>query len=651
MARIALGGSFRTIRSYGMADVGSYLRSLREAKQQAEDTYWDAALSSGEEKPEDVLAYWQGQRDRFPVGSIEYKTYQAKLKRINETIDTSKVNALIAEKKYDDAIDYYERNIITKYEKDSPAWSDAFVRLQQLKDARTANEISLEEAKLRAKWSVGGLSGKNLVSYYADLLKFMDEKGYQDREEYFKVIEGQNEAVAQAQEQEKAKETAQFNKRMNELIGEIGGPITSKDWVNIYNKLAGEFPQGSEAYAKALEGLTKAQEQFKGDREAEQKNAAKVIMNTVLQKYSEGGITDREYASALQEMLTMLPQGSEEANEVARQLGNLQETLAGQGAAEAKQQQVSQLLQEITQYEAQAEQLQAKYAAGLIPGMEYDEARKQFLERVAPLYESLGQYTNDRGVYEKMAEYGQELNTLPEKMQQRQMGTLVDRVIVDEQGNRKIKSIDLRSIDPATIGNILDVITDKGVEQFVFNPNTKAWTDSQGNVFAKIATTKEARDNFALPAGLKPAEIAKRIDALDEAMSSGQQVDFKSILNPAQPSEQPNSFSFGNALKNIGGTIAGVARTPYETVYGGSPSTFKLPEINISQAISDFKLPSVQSVVQPVSNWFTSNVWDPGAGTGKVESTVKNIGSTIASTAKNLWEGFKSKTSKWSPFW
>jgi hypothetical protein len=52
-----------------------------------------------------------------------------------------------------------------------------------------------------------------------------------------------------------------------------------------------------------------------------------------------------------------------------------------------------------------------------------------------------------------------------------------------------------------------------------------------------------------------------------------------------------------------------------------------------------------------VGNWLTSNIWNPGAGTAKVESAVKNVGSSIASTAKNLWQGFKQKTSSISPWW
>jgi uncharacterized membrane protein len=650
--RVALGGSFRTLRSYGTDSVASYLQALRLEKQRAEDAYWNEALNSGDETPEDVLAYWQGQKDRFAPGTIDYKTYAAKIKNIQETIDVSKVNGLIAEKKYDDAVDYYQSKILTKYEKDSPAWSDAFVKLQQIKEAKISYDISLQDAKLRAKHSVGGLSGKNLVSYYADLLKYMQDKGLQDREEYFRAIEGQNTAIAQAAEQEKQKESAQFNTRLNELIGQREGVITSRDWVDIYSKLAGEFPQGGESYAKALEGLTKATETLKTDTDNQRKAQSQVIMNTVLEKYSSGGITDQEYAQALQEMLPMMQPGSEEANQIARELGNLQETLGKQGQAQAEQQQAQQLIQQITQLEAQARQQQGKFESGLLNGIEYDTSREQFLKAVGPLYEQLGQISGDQGVFQKIAEYGQETQTLPQKMQLRQSGQLVDRVTVDAQGNRKIESVNLQSIDPATIGNTLDVITDKGIDRFTFKPLSKetgagVWIDQQGNQFAKIATTKEARENFALPAGIKPQQALERVTALEQAMQSGQKVDFKAILNP--PEEPKQAFSlkpFIQPIQKAAQTFAEVTRQPYEAVWGTTPSqpSFQLPEIKLPEI-------SIPKIASGVSNWLTSNIWNPGAGTAKVESAVKNVGSSIASTAKNLWEGFKKKTSSISPWW
>jgi uncharacterized membrane protein len=657
MARIALGGSFRTIRSYGTDSVGSYLQALRLEKQRTEDSYFDQALNSGDETPEAVLTYWQNQKDRFAPGSIDYKTYTSKIKNIQSTIDTAKVNTLLADKKFDEAINYYTSSVLNKYEKDTPAWSDAFVKLQGLKDSKTSNDISMQEAKMRAKWSVGGLSGKNLVSYYTELVKYMQDSGLEGREEYFKAVEGQNTAVAQAGEQEKQKETARFNTRLNELIGERQGVITSKDWVDIYSKMAGEFSPGSEGYATALEQLTKASGTLKTDTDNQRKQQSQLVMNTVLQKYAEGGITDQEYAQALQEALPMMQPGSEEANTIARQLGNLQETLGKQGQAQAEQEQAQKLVQQITQLEVQAQQTQAKFESGLMDGTEYDTSREQFLKAVSPLYEQYGQISGDQGVFQKMAEYGQEIQTLPEKMQMRQTGQLIDRVTVDSQGNRKIESVNLQSIDPLTVGNTLDVITDKGIQQFTFKPLSKetgagVWVDGQGNQFAKIATTKEARDNFALPAGIKPQQALERVTALDQAMQSGQQIDFKAILNPPEQAKGPSTFqtvmnTVKPAVSNIAqGFASNISNTAKQAI---TPSIagFSLPEL------PKFELPKLDlsPITSSVGNWLTKNVWDTGSGTAKAEGAIKNIGSTIANTAKNLWQGFKQKTSSISPWW
>jgi len=112
--------------------------------------------------------------------------------------------------------------------------------------------------------------------------------------------------------------------------------------------------------------------------------------------------------------------------------------------------------------------------------------------------------------------------------------------------------------------------------------------------------------------------------------------------------------------KQAGQTFAEVARKPYEAVWG-TPSTQPSTTAPVTNWLTsniwspgpgEGKVESaVKNIGSTVSNWLTSNIWNPGAGTAKVESAVKNVGSSIASTAKNLWEGFKQKTSKWSPFW
>jgi len=654
--KIAKSGSFRSIRPYGLTDVGSYLRSLRLVKEKAEDDYWTMALEDGSEKPEDILAYWEGQKDRFPADSIDYKTYKAKIERIKTAIDTSKVSALIAENKYDDAVTYFQTKVLSKYEKDSPAWSEAFVNLQKIKEAKISYEVGLQDAKLRAKWSVGGLTGRNLVNYYAEMLKFMEDEGYGGREEYFKLVEGQGTAIEGLAAAEKTKETAAYNKRYNELVGEREGVITSKDFVDIYTQLASEFPRGGEGYSNAMENLTKAQATLKTEEEKTKKLQAQVIMNTVLQKYAEGGISDVEYSSALQEMLTLLPRGSEEANEVARALGNLQETLSGKYEAETKQAEVKRLMESISALEAKEQYQKSQFMSGVISGSEYDKWRKEFLEQTSPLYNQLGGYSNDWGVWQKASEYQGELGRVSERTEQRSRGELIDIVEIDKDtGETKIRTVNIKSLTPEGIpAEGLTVVGEKGVETIKYNIKRGTWTDSEGKEFAKPPTTKEIKEAYILPAGLKDVEAQKRVTALREAEISGVQFNPREILGQPKEAFQFPTIDFGKVVE--------ATRAPYEALWGGAPQIkvpeFKMPELpKLDISLPEFKLPSLGSIGQTVSSIARAPyeaLWGgapqislPSFDLGKTISTVTQKASDIWGKAKETISGALSKLKFW----
>ena len=651
--KIAKSGSFRSIRPYGLTDVGSYLRSLRLVKEKAEDDYWTTALEDGSEKPEDVLAYWEGQKNRFPADSIDYKTYKAKIERIKTTIDTSKVSALIAENKYDDAVTYFQTKVLSKYEKDSPAWSEAFVNLQKIKEAKISYEVGLQDAKLRAKWSVGGLTGRNLVNYYAEMLKYMEDEGYADRAEYFKLVEGQGTAIEGLAAAEKTKETAAYNKRYNELVGERKGAITSKDFVDIYTQLASEFPQGGEGYSNAMENLTKAQATLKTEEEKTKKLQAQVIMNTVLQKYAEGGISDVEYSSALQEMLTLLPRGSEEANEVARALGNLQETLSGK----AEQVGLEETRRQIALLEEQENERQYRSLASRLSGKmtaeEETEARQKFLAQIMPLYEKGGGGEAD---YRIMAKYQIEATDLPKQQELRKQGKLVDQVIRGTGGEVDIVPTLLEDILLGKDRPVsMEVMTYRGVEKFAFNPETQAWTNiATSKVFAKIPTTKELEEGYALPGGLSVKEIAKRVGALQEIEVSGVQFNPREILGQPKEAFQFPTIDFGKVVE--------ATRAPYEALWGGAPQIkvpeFKMPELpKLDISLPEFKLPSLGSIGQTVSSIARAPyeaLWGgapqislPSFDLGKTISTVTQKASDIWGKAKETISGALSKLKFW----
>jgi len=652
MAKVAQLGSFRSIKTYGLTDVGSYLRSLREAKQKLEDNYWEAALENGSEDPEDILAYWEGQRDRFAPGTIEYKSYKAKIEGIKTTIDVNKVSALVAENKYEEAVNYYQTTVLPKYDKDSPAYSEAFVQLQKLKEAKISYDITLQDAKLRAKYSPGGLSGRNLANYFAEMIKYLENEGLNDRAEYFDYVAKYGDAIESVAEQEKAKERSAFNKRLNELIGEKEGAITSSDWVGIYTQLTKEFPKGGEGYATALEGLTKAQEVLRADEEKTRKQEVNILMNSVLSKYAQGGIDDREYAQALQEMLTMLPPGSEEANEIARTLGNLQETLGARYGAETKEAEVKKLMESITALEAQEQYQKTQFMSGLISGSEYDKWRTEFLEKASPLYSNLGQYSNDWGVWQKVSEYQSELQRMPERAEQRSRGELIDIVATDPKtGMMTINTVNLKSLDPASVpAEGLNVITDKGIETIFYNMTRGSWTSSEGIEFAKPPTTKEIRDAYALPAGLSDIEAKKRIEAFKSAEASGAEFSPQSILGVATEAKSPFEIN----LQPFVSKVAEVARKPYETLYGRAPSVagiklpeFKLPEFKMPELnLPTFSLPTFSFDYEAERKRLDEQLKKITSGISSTVSGVGDwLGSTVGqakSTLSNLWGGLTS---------
>ncbi len=658
--KVAQSGSFRSIRPYGLTDISSYLRSLRIAKQEAEDAYWNAALEDGSEKAEDILTYWEGQRDRFEPGTVDYKTYQAKIERIKTTIDTNKVSSLIAENKYDDAIKYFQTKVLSKYEKDSPAWSEAFVNLQKIKEAKVNYEIGLQEAKLRAKYSPGGLSGSNLVNYYSEMLKYMEDSDYTDREEYFKLIEGQNTAIAQAEETERKKEEAAFNRRLNELVNqksaEKGAALNWGDYASIYSQLSSEFSRGSSNYTLAVTKLAEAQEKQRVEEENIRKLEFNTLYNQVMSQYASGGITDSEMAAGLQELLTLATPGSEEYVNVARALGQLQESLAGKAKAaslEETRQQIA-LLEE-QEYQRQQGSL-INRLTGKMTSEEEDEARQKFLEQIVPLYEQAGSGKEDMRT---LAQYQVEAVDLPKQREQRKQGKLVDQVIRGEGGAIEIVPILLEDLVLGGDKPInLEVITDKGVERFTFNPETQAWTNPDTKEkFATIPTTSDVRENYMIPTTLSDKETKERISQLKEAEKSGQEFNPQDILGVITEQKKP-----WDILPTISTVIEKGKETGLLGIGQPSPFTLSLPSFEIPE----LKLPSfgdiektVGSIIEKGKETGLLGIGQPSPFTLSLPSlpSLSSIGQTISGAAqkvtekaKDIWGGLTSSLSKLK-FW